>query len=126
MIAFVGSFSLDDQDGGVILAKHPTSERLVHCPRTLDLPNTVSPDPAIGGWQLGPLEYFAQHYPVAIKHVGLLIAQESSLSSRHLGFEAAMSTSRLQDRLLDPFRSPRHQFETQLLAMQHAGVQSST
>jgi ABC-type branched-subunit amino acid transport system substrate-binding protein len=125
VIAFVGSFSLDDQDGGTILVKHPTisnvSESLSQS--TLDLPNTVSPEPAIGGWQLGPIEYYAQHYPVAIKHVGLLIAQESSAEQQALGFEAAMRHLGYQIVYSSLFGPLDTQFETQLLAMQHAGVQ---
>ena len=65
VIAFVGSFSLEDQDGGEILARHPevpnVSESLSEA--TLDLPNTVSPEPAIGGWQLGPLEFSPSTIP---------------------------------------------------------------
>ncbi len=125
VIAFVGSFSLDDQDGGSILVKHPTisnvSESLSQS--TLDLPNTVSPEPAIGGWQLGPLEYYAQHYPLAIKHVGLLIAQESSAEQQALGLEAAMRHLGYQIVYSSLFGPLDTQFETQLLAMQHAGVQ---
>ncbi len=125
VIAFVGSFTLEDQDGGTILVKHPTipnvSESLSQS--TLDLPNTVSPEPAIGGWQLGPLEYYAQHYPVAIKHVGLLIAQESSAEQQGLGLEAAMRHLGYQIVYSSLFGPLDTQFETQLLAMQHAGVQ---
>ncbi len=125
VIAFVGSFSLDDQDGGLILAKHPTipNVSLSLSQATLDLPNTVSPDPAIGGWQLGPLEYFAQQYPTAIKHVGLLIAQESSAEYQALGFEAAMKHLGYKIVYSTLFGPLDTQFQTQLLAMQHAGVQ---
>jgi ABC-type branched-subunit amino acid transport system substrate-binding protein len=125
VIAFVGSFSLDDQDGGLVLAQHPTipNVSLSLSQSTLDLPNTVSPDPAIGGWQLGPLEYFAQQYPVAVKHVGLLIAQESSAEQQALGFEGAMKHLGYKIVYSTLFGPLDTQFETQLLAMQHAGVQ---
>lgn len=125
VIAFVGSFSLDDQDGGVILAKHPTipNVSLSLSQSTLDLPNTVSPDPAIGGWQLGPLEYFAQQYPTAIKHVGLLIAQESSAETQALGLEGAMKHLGYKITYSTLFGPLDTQFQTQILAMQHAGVQ---
>ena len=125
VIAFVGSFSLDDQDGGLILAKHPTipNVSLSLSQSTLDLPNTVSPDPAIGGWQLGPLEYFAQQYPTAIKHVGLLIAQESSAEAQALGLEGAMKHLGYKITYSTLFGPLDTQFQTQILAMQHAGVQ---
>lgn len=125
VIAFVGSFSLEDQDGGVILSEHPdvpnVSESLSQS--TLDLPNTVSPLPAIGGWQLGPLEYFAQKYPQAIKHVGLLIAQESSAEAQGLGLEAAMNHLGYHISYSSEFGPLNTNFQTELLAMQHAGVQ---
>lgn len=125
VIAFVGSFSLEDQDGGTILAKHPAipNVSVSLSQSTLDLPNTVSPTPAIGGWQLGPFEYYAQHYPVAIKHVGLLIAQESSAEQQALGLEAAMRHLGYAITYSSLFGPLDTQFETQLLAMQHAGVQ---
>ncbi len=125
VIAFVGSFSLEDQDGGLILAQHPMvpNVSLSLSQNTLDLPNTVSPDPAIGGWQLGPIEYFAQQYPDAIKHVGLLIAQESSAEQQALGLEATMKHEGYKIVYSTLFGPLDTQFQTQLLAMQHAGVQ---
>jgi ABC-type branched-subunit amino acid transport system substrate-binding protein len=125
VLAFVGSFSLEDQDGGLILAKHPTipNVSLSLSQYTLGLPNTVSPVPAIGGWQLGGLEYFAHQYPNAIKHVGLLIAQESSAEYQALGFEAAMKHLGYKIVYSTLFGPLDTQFETQLVAMQHAGVQ---
>jgi ABC-type branched-subunit amino acid transport system substrate-binding protein len=125
VIAFVGSFSLEDQDGGIILKQHPTvpNVSLSLSQSTLDLSNTVSPDPAVGGWQLGPLEYFAQHYPEAIKHVGLLIAQESSAETQAMGLESAMSHLGYHIAYTSEFGPLDTNFQTELLAMQHAGVQ---
>jgi ABC-type branched-subunit amino acid transport system substrate-binding protein len=125
VIAFVGSFSLEDQDGGVILSAHPDvpNVSLSLSQSTLDLSNTVSPIPAIGGWQLGPLEYFAQKYPQAVKHVGLLIAQESSAEAQGMGLEAAMKHLGYHISYSSEFGPLNTNFQTELLAMQHAGVQ---
>jgi ABC-type branched-subunit amino acid transport system substrate-binding protein len=125
VIAFVGSFSLEDQDGGVILSEHPDvpNVSLSLSQSTLNLSNTVSPIPAIGGWQLGPLEYFAQKYPQAVKHVGLLIAQEASAEVQAEGLEAAMNHLGYHISYSSEFGPLQGTFQTELLAMQHAGVQ---
>jgi ABC-type branched-subunit amino acid transport system substrate-binding protein len=125
VIAFVGSFSLEDQDGGLILAQNPdvSNVSLSLSQSTLDLPNTVSPVPAIGGWQLGPLEFFAQKYPQAVKHVGLLIAQEASAEAQADGLERAMLHLGYHISYSSEFGPLQGNFQTQLLAMQHAGVQ---
>jgi ABC-type branched-subunit amino acid transport system substrate-binding protein len=125
VIAFVGSFTLEDQDGGLILRQHPNvaNVSLSLSQSTLDLPNTVSPVPAIGGWQLGPLEYFAHEYPQAVKHVGILIAQESSAEEQAHGLERAMEHLGYHISYSSEFGPLQGNFQTQLLAMQNAGVQ---
>jgi ABC-type branched-subunit amino acid transport system substrate-binding protein len=125
IIAIVGSFSLEDQDGGAILAKHPTipNVSLSLSQYTLDLSNTVSPVPATGGWQLGPVNYFAQKYPQAIKHVGLLIAQEASAEVQSLGYQAALKHDGYVIVYKSLFGPLNTNFQTQLLAMKNAGVQ---
>jgi len=125
VMAFVGSFSLEDQDGAVVLAQHPDvpNVSLSLSQTAADLPNTVSPDPAVGGWQLGPFEYFKQKYPKAVKHVGLLIAQEASAEHQAMGLEAAMRHEGYKIVYSSLFGPLDVNFETQLLAMQHAGVQ---
>jgi branched-chain amino acid transport system substrate-binding protein len=125
VIAFVGSFSLEDQDGGIVLSQNPdvANVSMSLSPSTLALSNTVSALPAIGGWQLGSLEWFKQHYPNAVKHVGLLIAQEASAeyqaqgmirAMNHLGFDIVYKS------LFGPLQGT---FQSELLAMQAAGVQ---
>jgi ABC-type branched-subunit amino acid transport system substrate-binding protein len=125
VIAFVGSFSLEDQDGGLVLAQNPNvpNVSLSLSQSTLDLSNTVSPVPAIGGWELGPLEFFAQKYPQAVKHVGLLIAQEASAEAQANGLEGAMKHLGYHISYSSEFGPLQGNFQTQLLAMQHAGVQ---
>lgn len=125
VIAFVGSFSLEDQDGGVVLSQNPDVANVSNSlsQQTLDLPNTVSPDPAVGGWQLGPLEFYKKKYPDAIKHVGLLIAQEASAEYQGMGLERAMEHLGYDITYKSEFGPLQSNFQTELLAMQHAGVQ---
>ena len=125
VISFVGSFSLEDQDGGVVLSHNPDvpNVSLSLSQYTLDLSNTISPLPAIGGWQLGPLEWFKAHYPNAVKHVGLLIAQEASAEAQATGLEAAMRHLGFDIVYTSQFGPLQSNFQTELLAMQHAGVQ---
>jgi ABC-type branched-subunit amino acid transport system substrate-binding protein len=125
VIAYVGSFSLEDQDGGVVLSHNPgiPNVSLSLSQYTLGLSNTISPLPAVGGWQLGPLEWFKAHYPNAVKHVGLLIAQEASAETQANGLEAAMKHLGFDIVYTSQFGPLQSNFETELLAMQHAGVQ---
>ncbi len=74
--ASVGSFSLQDSFGGVVLAQNPgfpdVSVKLdLH---TGKLPNVYSAVPAAGGWQEGPLQYFKAKFPQEIGAVGTLIS----------------------------------------------------
>jgi ABC-type branched-subunit amino acid transport system substrate-binding protein len=125
VLAFVGSFSLEDQDGGIALSQNPTvpNVSMSLSQSTLNLPNTVSALPAIGGWQLGSLEWFKAHYPTAVKHVGLLIAQEASAEFQAQGMMSAMKHLGFDIVYKNLFGVLQGTFQSELLAMQAAGVQ---
>jgi len=125
VLAFVGSFSLEDQDGGIVLSQNPTvpNVSMSLSQGTLDLSNTVAALPAIGGWQLGTLEWFKEHYPNAVKHVGLLIAQEASAEYQSQGMQSAMKHLGFDVVYKSLFGVLQGTFQSELLAMQAAGVQ---
>ena len=63
--AMVGSFSLFDSFGGVLLKANPQVPNVTVSLdlSTSELPNTFSPAPAVNGWITGPLVYFQKKFP---------------------------------------------------------------
>jgi ABC-type branched-subunit amino acid transport system substrate-binding protein len=125
VISFVGSFSLQDDDGGLILAQHPTvpNVSMSLSPSTIALSNTVMPQPTSDGWAEGPWNYFKDKYPEAVKHVGLMIAQESSAEYAAMNEQAAMKHAGydiVYSQLYGPLET---NFTPEVLAMKAAGVQ---
>lgn len=125
VIGFAGSFSLEDQDGGVILSQNPDvpNVSVSLSPYTNSLANTFSVNPLSNGWGTGGLTYFKDHYPNAIKHAGLLIADESSAEYSGAGLKAAMlhlGYNVVFDQVYGPLSTD---FTTQILAMKADGVQ---
>jgi branched-chain amino acid transport system substrate-binding protein len=125
VIGFAGSFSLEDQDGGVILSQNPDvpNVSVSLSPYTNSLANTFSVNPLSNGWGTGGLTYFKDHYPNAIKHAGLLVAQESSAESAAAGLKATMlhlGYNVVYDQEYGPLSTD---FTPQILAMKNDGVE---
>ena len=125
VIGFAGSFSLEDQDGGLVLQKNPDVPNVSVSLAlfTNDLPNTFSVNPLSNGWGLGALTYFKQHYPNAIQHVGLMIAQESSAEAAAGDLRAAMVHLGYHISYSADYGPLDTNFTTNILAMKAAGVQ---
>jgi branched-chain amino acid transport system substrate-binding protein len=125
VIGFAGSFSLEDQDGGIILSQNPDvpNVSVSLSPYTNSLANTFSVNPLSNGWGTGGLTYFKDHYPNAIKHAGLLVAEESSAEYSAAGLKAAMQHlgyNVVYDQEYGPLSTD---FTPQILAMKNDGVQ---
>jgi ABC-type branched-subunit amino acid transport system substrate-binding protein len=92
--AMVGGFSLFDNFGGTVLEANPQVPNVTVSLdlTTADLPNSFSPAPAVNGWQLGALTYFAHKFPADVQHTGALVADEPSATSKWLAEKAAMGT----------------------------------
>jgi hypothetical protein len=90
--AMVGSFSLNDSYGGQVLAANPAVPNVTVSLSnyTNNLPNSFSPTPNPGGWQLGPLVYFQKKFPSDMAHVGALVADQPSAITAFNGEKAAM------------------------------------
>jgi len=125
VLAFVGSFSIYDQNGGQVLEAHPSVANVsVSLSRfTTALPNTFSVDPLADGWDLGQLEYFKQHFPQAVKHVGMLVVQEASAQQLASGLQAAMRHEGYQIVYNGSFGIFQSDFTADVLRMRSAGVQ---
>jgi ABC-type branched-subunit amino acid transport system substrate-binding protein len=125
VIAFAGSFSLDDEDGGLILKSHPDvpNVSVSLSSYTNSLPNTFSVNPLSNGWGLGALTYFKQHFSAATQHVGLMIAQESSAITQAAGLRAAMEHLGYHISYSAEYGPLDTNFTTYIIAMKAAGVQ---
>jgi ABC-type branched-subunit amino acid transport system substrate-binding protein len=124
-IAITGSFSLEDNCGGQVLAQNPTfpDVSVTLDPTTAGLPNVFSPQPLAQGMATGPLMYFKQKFPDAYKKVGTLVANAGSAPAQWVGEEAAFKHEGykiLYQRMYGPFETD---FTSDILKMQQAGVQ---
>jgi branched-chain amino acid transport system substrate-binding protein len=124
--ALVGSFSVTATTGGKVLGRNPgmPDVSVTVSPTTNVLPNLVSPFPLQGGWQEGPLLFFKQKYPAAVKETGELVADQPSANDawlgekatmQHLGFHIAYDNSY-------PITAKPSTFVTDVIAMKNAGV----
>jgi ABC-type branched-subunit amino acid transport system substrate-binding protein len=79
VLAFVGSFSVDDQGGASVLQSDGVpdiGEAL--SPQRFNLPNNFSPQPEPLGWNIAPYIYFKQKYPNAITHMAAFMENNST------------------------------------------------
>jgi branched-chain amino acid transport system substrate-binding protein len=125
VIGFAGSFSLDDQNGGKILSENPTvpNVSVSLSAYTNSLANTFSVNPLSNGWGLGGLTYFKEHYPNAIKHSALLVADESSAIASAAGLQKAMVHEGYHISYSSEYGPLSSDFTPYVLAMKAAGVQ---
>jgi len=126
VIAFTGSFSLQDNCGGQVLAANPSVPNVSETlnTSTSQLPNTFSPSPLQPGWQLGPLEYYKSKFPEAIKHVGTLVAGVASSEAQAAGQQAAMEHEGYQIVYSRTYGPLETDFTADVIKMQQAGVQA--
>jgi branched-chain amino acid transport system substrate-binding protein len=122
--AMVGSFSLNDSYGGQVLAVNPAVPNVTVSLSTFtnNLPNTFSPAPTPGGWQLGPLTYFQKKFPSDSDHVGALVADQPSAIAAFAGEKLAMAHLGLK-LVYDPtFEITTTDFTPYVVNMEKAGV----
>lgn len=126
VIAFAGSFSLFDNCGGKVLAAHPQipDVSVTLSSFTSSLPNDFSVDPLVPGWEAGPLLWFKKHFPRAVKHVGTLVAQVPSAEAQWAGEKQAMQKVGFHVVYDTTFGPLDTNFTSQVIAMQHAGVEA--
>ncbi len=122
--AMVGGFSLEDSFGATVLAANPQVPNVTVSlsPAANDLPNTFSPSPAVGGWQLGPLVFFKNKFPQDITHTAALIADQPSAEDKWVAEKAAMGSLGYKV-VYDPtFDITQTDFNQNVIAMRNAGV----
>ena len=122
--ALVGSFSLQDNFGGTLLAKNPgmPNVSMVLDPTTRALPNVFSAVPLDGGWATGPLMYFKQKFPHDADGVGTLVSNVGSAEQDWAGEKAARE--KLGYKIVYDPTIPVTQtdFTQNVIAMKNAGV----
>jgi ABC-type branched-subunit amino acid transport system substrate-binding protein len=122
--AMVGGFSLQDSFGATVLAAHPEVPNVTVSlsPVANNLPNTFSPNPAVGGWELGPLAYFKAKFPADVTHVGALIADQPSATDKWTSEKAAMGSLGYKV-VYDPtFDITQTDFNQNVIVMKNDGV----
>jgi branched-chain amino acid transport system substrate-binding protein len=122
--AMVGSFSLQDNFGGTVLAGNPQVPNVTVSldTATADLPNSFSPSPAANGWPLGPLTYFKDKFPDAVAHAGALVADQPSAITKWNGERAAMEHLGYHIVYDQQFDITTTDFNQYVIAMRNAGV----
>lgn len=124
--ALVGGFSLFDASGvpAINSTQIPDVTFSLSEERALD-PYNYSPDPlVVGGTRLGPLVYYKQHYPTAIKHVGTIFTNVATAEAQSRAVFAGMSSLGYQivyQRIAGPLESD---FTADVLKMRANGVQA--
>jgi ABC-type branched-subunit amino acid transport system substrate-binding protein len=122
--AMVGSFSLQDNFGGAILAKNPQVPNVaVNLDETTaELPNSFSPAPTPSGWQLGPVTYYQKKFPSLVHDTGALIADQPSAETKWASEKAAMTHIGYRV-VYDPtFDITTSNFDQYVVDMRDAGV----
>ncbi len=122
--AMVGSFSLQDNFGGAVLASHPEVPNVTVNldSNTAALPNSFSPNPTPNGWQLGPLAYYQHKFPSLVQEAGALIADQPSAESKWTAEKAAMQHLGYHV-VFDPtFDISTTNFDQYVVEMRNAGV----
>ena len=93
VLAFVGSFSVDDQGGAAVLQQDGVpdiGEAL--SPQRFNLPNNFSPQPEPTGWNLAPYVYFKQKYPDAASHMAYFTENNATAEQTGLAEVAALQS----------------------------------
>ena len=122
--AMVGGFSLQDSFGAAVLAANPQVPNVTVSlsPAANNLPNTFSPNPAVGGWELGPVAYFETRFPADITHTGALIADQPSATDKWTAEKAAMGSLGYKV-VYDPtFDITQTDFNQNVIVMKNDGV----
>lgn len=123
VFAFVGSFSLFDNEGGAAIP--PTVANVSNSlnASTTELPNTFSPEPVMPGWATGPLLWFKQHDPTAVLHVGALVGDVAPVPTSWAYEQHAMESVGYKIVSVEKYTPGQTSFTSDVISMQSAGVQ---
>jgi branched-chain amino acid transport system substrate-binding protein len=127
VIAFVGSFTLEDNCAATVWDKSPTVPNIgyVISPSALAAPNVYTPSPAPPGQAIGPDILIAREYPKAVKHAGALYGSAPSQVEFWDGVKAALTSKKVGWKFVfqDTFAPAQTDFTSDVIRMRNAGVQ---
>jgi ABC-type branched-subunit amino acid transport system substrate-binding protein len=124
VFSFLGSFSIYDDGGAAEMqqAKIPDVGYALSQVRGKTSVN-FSPQPLPPGWRLGPLNYYKQHFPDVITHVGALIGDVPSAIQAYNGEAAAMQSLGYKIAYSRKYQPTEQDFTSDVIKMQSGGVQ---
>ncbi|MGA8682466.1 MAG: ABC transporter substrate-binding protein [Acidimicrobiales bacterium] len=123
VVAFVGSFSIWDDCGGVVIPKTIANVSNSLDPIVTKLPNTFSPQPIQNGWGTGPLLWLKQHYGSDVGHVGALVGNVSTVLSSWKGEEYALRSLGFHIADVEVYDVGQTAFQASVIRMKDDGVQ---
>lgn len=125
VLAFVGSFSVDDQGGAAVLQQdHVPDIGEALSSQRFNLPNNFSPQPEPIGWNIAPYIYFKQKYPQAITKMAYFTENNSTAEQEGLAeVQALKSIGYNFVYHEDGIEPTQTNFDAEARAMQQAGVQ---
>lgn len=125
VLAFVGSFSVDDQGGAAVLQQDnipDIGEALA--PQRFNLPNNFSPQPEPVGWNIAPYIYFKQRFPQAITKMAYFTENNSTAEQEGLAeVQALQSIGYNFIYHEDGIEPTQTNFDNEARTMQQDGVQ---
>jgi len=125
VLAFVGSFSVDDQGGAPVLKQDNVpdiGEAL--SPDRFNLPNNFSPQPEPVGWNIAPYLYFKQRYPQVVAKMAYFT--ENNTTAEQEGLAEVQALKSIGYNFVyheDGVEPTQTNFDAEARAMQQAGVQ---
>lgn len=123
VIAFVGSFSIDDECGGVVIPKTIANISDSLDPVVTKLPNTYSPQPIQNGWGTGPLLWLKEHYATDIGKVGALVGNVTTVQNSWKGEEYALHKLGFHIADVENYDVGQSAFQASVIRMKDDGVQ---
>ena len=123
VVAFVGSFSIEDDCGGVVIPDTIANISDSLDPVVTKLANTFSPQPIQNGWGTGPLLWLKEHYGSDIGHVGALVGDVSTVLSSWEGEEYALKSLGFHIADVEDYDVGQTAFQASVIRMKHDGVQ---
>jgi ABC-type branched-subunit amino acid transport system substrate-binding protein len=123
VVAFVGSFSIEDQCGGEVIPKTIANVSNSLDPIVTKLPNTFSPQPIQNGWGTGPLLWLKQHYGSDIGHVGALVGNVPTVQDSWKGENYALQKLGFHVSDVESYDVGQTAFQASVIRMKDDGVQ---
>ena len=122
--SLVGSFSLEDNFGGTLLAANPGMPDVSNVLDTTTgkLPNVFEPVPLNGGWQEGPLQYFKKKFPSDINAAATLVGDLPSAVHDWAGEKYVMEKVGYKVIYEQTYGVAQTNFDQNVIAMKNAGV----